>query len=660
MTTLFNRIVMLALVSVIPLIICAKMDDSFNLPKLTFLYIGVITFWAAWLINGLKQRRFVFRRSPLDLPLAVWLVVTLISSFNSIDPIRSFFGFYGLQGFGWFPMLAFAALFWAAVQVADRRMERVLAIVAVGTASLAAAYGLLEHYGCQILPGMPDFTKKAVLSTFGNPIFFGCYMMLVIPMAGGLFVKTLEGLSQSVSKRWKTVLSLGILMLLLFTLILTFARGPWVGLGAAAIFYIRWLLKSQKKGLFRKEFKRIIILLIESMFVVVLIIFLLYPTAQQKFCSIFNFKDPNIVSRIEGWKSGLRAFLDKPIIGSGPDTFGYVFAKYKTVRFMETTGWHKIQMHAHNDFVQMATTTGTMGLLIYLWLWTTIFVKGGRQLRIQGRDSPAVGGSLDSVMLRGAWYASLLALFVQNQFNFSVVGTSAVAAIFAGMLLGNNGGDNRLIKWKCSFSTKFNVLSTLTGVVLLIAIVFSWFAFRPARASLLYTKGLTKKSNGQWGYAIQDIQNALHLVPNNAIYRNQLVTIYRFWVKDERDMERRRLFVRIAVAQARDNACRNPLDASVFNNLGSTLMWAAQVTGHDYRTEAWESFRHAIELEPKFIPGWFNIAKLADSMGDRQRAISILEKILKINDKDKEIKKLLERLRQETTAVSSNPKGGGK
>jgi len=645
MTSIFNRIVVLALVLVIPLIICAKMDDSFNLPKLTLLYLGVITFWAAWLINGLRQRRFVFRRSPLDLPLVTWLILSLISSFLSIDPTRSFFGIHGLQGFGWFPMLAFAALFWAAVQVADRRMERVLAIGAVGVASLTAIYGLLEYYGYQILPGMPDFTRMPILSTFGNPIFFGCYMMLVIPLAGGLFIETLERLSQSMGKRWKMLLSLGGLILLLFTLILTFARGPWVGLGVATVFYIGWLLKSQKKGFLGREFKKRILLVTESMFVIVLIIFLIYPTAQRAFRGIFDFKEPNICSRIEGWKSGLRAFLDRPVIGSGPDTFGYVFLKYKSIRFMETAGWSSIQMHAHNDFVQMATTTGVVGLLVYLWLWTTILVKGGDRLGIQGRDSPAVGGSLDSVMLRGAWYASLLALFVQNQFNFSTVGTSAIAAIFAGMLFGSNGRDDRLIKWECSFSTNSNVLSTLTGVVLLVAIVFSWFALRPAWASLLYTKGLIKKSNGQRGYAIQDVQNALHLVPNNAIYRDQLLRIYRFWVNDETDMNRKQLFVRVAVAQAQSNARRHPYDSGVYNNLGSTLMWATQVTGDDYRTEARDSFHRAIELEPNFLTSWVNIAKLADSMGDRHRAISILEKILKINPDDKEAKELIKKLR---------------
>lgn len=660
MTTLFNWIVMLALVLVIPLIVCTKMDDTFNLPKLTFLYIGVIAFWAAWLINGLRQRHLVFRRSPLDLPLVMWLIVTLISSLLSIDRTRSFFGFYGLQGFGWFPMLAFAALFWAAVQVADRRMERVLAIGAVGVASLTAIYGLLEYYGYQILPGMPDFKRMAILSTFGNPIFFGCYMMLVIPVAGGLFIETLEQLSQSMGKRWKMLLSLGGLILLLFTFILTFARGPWVGLGLAAIFYIGWLLKSQIKGFLGKEFKKRILLLTESMFVIVLIIFLIYPTAQRAFRSIFDFKEANICSRIEGWKSGVRAFLDRPIIGSGPDTFDYVFRKYKTVRFMETAGWDSLQMHAHNDIVQMATTTGTVGLLVYLWLWTTILVKGGNRLGIQGRDSPAMGVSLDSVILRGAWYASLLALFVQNQFNFSTVGTSAIAAIFAGMLFGSTRRDDPVTKWECGFSLNSSVLSVVTGFIVLVAIVSSWFVLRPARASLLYTKGLIKKSNGQWGYAIRDIQNALHLVPNNGIYRDQLLKIYRFWVNDERDMERKRLFVLVAVAQARDNARRHPYDSGVYNNVGSTLMWATQVTGDDYRTEARDSFRRAIELEPNFLASWVNIAKLADSMGDRRRAISILEKILKINPEHKEAKMLVEKLRHGMTSASSMPKGGGK
>jgi O-antigen ligase len=642
MTSLFNWVVVLALVLAVPLIFSAKMDDSFNLPKLTLLYIGVIAFWAGWVINGLRQRKFVFRRSLLDLPLVAWLGVTLISSLLSIDPTMSFFGFHRLSMFGWFPMLAFAALFWAAVQVANRQMERVLAIGTVGVASLTAIYGLLQYYGYQIFPRMPDFTRMPILSTFGNPIFFGCYLMLVIPVAGGLFIETIESLSKIKPKPWKILLSLGGLSLLLFTFILTFARGPWVGLGVAAIFYITWLLKSQMRSFLGREFKKIILLVTESMFVMVLIIFLVYPTAQRRFCSIFDFKEPDICSRIEGWKAGFYSFLEHPIKGSGPDTFGYVFRRYKTVRFMERTGWDRIQMHAHNDFVQMATTTGTTGLLVYLWLWTTLLIKGWKHLEIRGEHNLATEGESDSFMLRGAWYASLLALFVQNQFNFSTVGTSAIAAIFAGMFFSSPNGDNRV---KHSFSFSASVSSVLTGLVILATIVLCWFALRPARASLLYTKGLMNKSNGQWGYAIQDVQNALHLVPNNGAYRDELLRIYRLWVNDERDIERKRLLVRVAVAQARDNARRHPYDSCIHNNLGFILMWATLVTGDDHRTEAWASLRRAIELEPNFLPAWSNIAKLADSMGDRQRAISILGKILKIKPDHEEAKELIKKLR---------------
>jgi len=642
MISLFNRVVVLALLLAVPLIFCAKMDESFDLPKLILLYIGVISFWAGWLINGLRERQFVFKRSLLDMPLVAWLGVTLISSLLSIDPRMSFFGFHRLPMFGWFPMLAFAALFWAAVQVADRHMERVLAIGAVGVAILTAIYGLLQYYGYQIFPRMPDFTKMPILSSLGNPIFFGCYLMLVIPLASALFIETLGDISQSAGRRWKIFVSLGVLVLLIFTFILTFARGPWVGLGVGAIFYIAWILKPQMRSFLGRDFKKLVLLLTESIFVIVLIIFLVYPAAQRRLRSIFDFEEPDICSRIEGWKAGFYGFLESPIKGSGPDTFGYVFRRYKTVRFMETAGWDRIQMHAHNDFIQMATTTGIVGLMAYTWLWITILFQGNKRLRIQGTDTPVKGGGRNSVTLRGAWYASLLALFVQNQFNFSTVGTSAIAAIFAGMFFGSSNGEDRV---RHSFSFSSSVSSMLTGLVISAAIVLCWFALRPARASLLYTKGLMNKSNGRWGYAIQDVQNALHLVPNNGAYRDQLLRIYRLWVNDERDMERKRLLVRVAVAQARYNARRHPYDSCINNNLGFILMWATLTTGEDYRTEAWASFRRAVELEPNLLAAWSNIAKLSDSMGDRRRAISILEKILKIKPDDKEAKELMEKLR---------------
>ncbi|MBI5242465.1 MAG: hypothetical protein HY922_02125, partial [Elusimicrobia bacterium] len=79
---------------------------------------------------------------------------------------------------------------------------------------------------------------------------------------------------------------------------------------------------------------------------------------------------------------------------------------------------------AHNDLLQVLSTTGLAGGLAYLWLLAALALEAARVMRVPGRQDEAAAIS-----------GGLLAFFLNMKLNPVSVELMAVAAVLAGALL---------------------------------------------------------------------------------------------------------------------------------------------------------------------------------------------------------------------------------
>jgi len=100
-------------------------------------------------------------------------------------------------------------------------------------------------------------------------------------------------------------------------------------------------------------------------------------------------QDANILSRLLIWRDTIPVILERPLLGHGLGNFQDSFVAYEgedLKSLMEPVGVDK----AHNEFLQVAATTGFVGLAAYLWIfaayfrnvyhrggWTLIALSGG-------------------------------------------------------------------------------------------------------------------------------------------------------------------------------------------------------------------------------------------------------------------------------------------
>jgi len=83
-----------ATVLIIPLFFDIRLYSVFDLSKVTALYLLTIAILVAWTILLAFKHDFKFSGTPLDIPILAFILVFIISSILSINPVMSLFGTY--------------------------------------------------------------------------------------------------------------------------------------------------------------------------------------------------------------------------------------------------------------------------------------------------------------------------------------------------------------------------------------------------------------------------------------------------------------------------------------------------------------------------------------------------------------------------------------
>lgn len=119
---------------------------------------------------------------PLAVPVLIYALVFIFTTFTSIVPHVSFWGSYQrLQGT--YTNLSYIILF-ALIVTTMRRREQVERVVTISiiTGLVVALYGVVQHLGHDPLPWKGDVVSR-VASTMGNAIFVAAYLIMIVPLA---------------------------------------------------------------------------------------------------------------------------------------------------------------------------------------------------------------------------------------------------------------------------------------------------------------------------------------------------------------------------------------------------------------------------------------------------------------------------------------------
>ena len=124
-----------------------------------------------------------------------------------------------------------------------------------------------------------------------------------------------------------------------------------------------------------------------------------------------DFQRPSVQARLAAWETGVKGFTERPVLGWGPGNFATVFGRFAS-GYATTVKPHD---QAHGKLIEVASTTGALGLAAYLALWSWTFLAVRQAARGMDRGDRALA------LFAGA---ALAGHFVQSQSLFDTATNS--------------------------------------------------------------------------------------------------------------------------------------------------------------------------------------------------------------------------------------------
>jgi O-antigen ligase len=285
-----------------------------------------------------------------------------------------------IEFYKWFMLSGFFLflLYWGRLEDRLQTMHHFLVVVLL-MGVVESLYGMFEffsgHHQILYLKGITSVT-----GTFINRNYFAGYLLMVIPLSMGLFFSR-EALQARRFKGWrqrlssldgKTVLmGFGIIVMILGLIF----SGSRMGILSLVLSFtlISFVFKVSKKG---RGFSKTSILILGL--ALLWAVWIGLDTVIGRFFSLSE----DFKSRWTIWEDAFKIVRDFPVLGSGLGTFAQIFPMYRTLHM------RNLITHAENDFLQLASEVGLMGLGILFVLFIFLFFKAVSGIRsISSQDS---------------------------------------------------------------------------------------------------------------------------------------------------------------------------------------------------------------------------------------------------------------------------------
>lgn len=357
---LSNRITIIFFLTVLFVIvfIFSTTTRSITILKTLSFYSLILIFTFLILLSSyIKKQKVIFKISEIKIPFIIFLIY---SFFNLLTLLQ--YGHINLIWTGieeYYGFITYFLLILFIYQFINKFNEVKLYIsILLYFSLIPSIFGLIQYFKIFALLKIDTFKllpKDVAYSTFGNKNFFAGFLVLVIPLSLSLFCYE--------QKLLKKIVFLITFLILLFSLLITFTRGAYIGIFAGIVTFFLLNLISLKKYFV----KIIVIILIISICLSIILLKLnIFENVKDAVVSIFSFSHGTNLMRITTYKSFFRAAIKNPLTGVGIGTFQLTFPFFRDELYSSKGLTHNT-LHAHNEYLEILGEQGIIGLVLFLW-----------------------------------------------------------------------------------------------------------------------------------------------------------------------------------------------------------------------------------------------------------------------------------------------------
>ena len=313
----------------------------------TMLLAGLVIYTSIACFFKLLRQKRILRFEPIDVMAMAFLVLlffggTVSLSHESLKP-------------GLLMVCLMLGYFLTVILITTREWLVRCSVGAVVSATLESLYGIAMYFtggGYSSQAWLDDEMFEAIrgraVGTLENPNMFGEYLILILPIAVAMLIGRGEGL-----KRLQSLFCVGVMGV---CLILTWSRGAWIGLIAAAlVFLFIWTRRS-------------VWLVLAGIAALPLLPSILPASVLARFTSIGNMADSSTSYRVYIWRASVNMIRDYFFIGIGIGQ-GAWFRIYPLYSYQGV----EVAPHSHNLYLQIWLELGICGLLVFVGFLFLLF-----------------------------------------------------------------------------------------------------------------------------------------------------------------------------------------------------------------------------------------------------------------------------------------------
>lgn len=409
----------------IPLTFTTINSELFEFPKFILLLSATLCTLTAWIIDSwVNKKTFLPKeiiKKPISLAMILFLATQLIATIFSINPYTSFWGYYSRFHQGFLTTLCYTILYFSAIIYLDKKSILKLIKVSVGTSFAISLYAIAQRLGIDKSLWIQDVVNRP-FSTLGQPNWLSAYLL------PNLFL-TLY-LTTTLSKKHSTLHNL-LFATILAAILLTKSRSGFLALLASLVVYFTLVSRTLNK-------KQFVLPLLSRTFVLTFLVAIIIGTPYTpKILDLLRSRSTEISStqstgtQLENggtesgdirrivWSGALKLIQKHPLIGTGPETFAYTYYWERPVAHNNTSEWDYLYNKAHNEYLNIAATTGLLGLFAYLYfhyaVFSTSLITISKSKKINQEDDDNLR------KLYPVLGAAITSFTVTNFFGFSVI-----------------------------------------------------------------------------------------------------------------------------------------------------------------------------------------------------------------------------------------------
>ena len=341
---------------------------------------------ACLLIFGRLRNTWTFSRTPLDLPMLLFILAAVGSLLATDEQIFSAFSSTSFWVF-----LAYFPLSQAFIIAGSGPWLRRALYVTLGAATAVALYAIWQHFTGADLFGVSQFLDKApndphrfkAIAQFTRHTTLAFTLTSSIILAAAVFLEERRAYA-------KMVLAV-VAALMVTALFFTYVRMAWLGLGAALLMF--GLLRTWK----------IAAVGLAALAVAGGIAIAMSPSVLQKLTRVDTSTD-YFPSRNFIWKETLGMVRDHPVAGIGYGNYTPQAKRYFDRHLVNFSP----RCHAHNLYLHLWCEGGFLLLVAFMYVWFRFF-GAARALLTAPADPRATSGAEGVVMAAAGAAACVLA-----------------------------------------------------------------------------------------------------------------------------------------------------------------------------------------------------------------------------------------------------------